>query len=111
MTLTNHEMKRCTRCGQIFPRTSEYFHSQGPRKPLRAVCIACVNTGRRERRTNREYPVDHRAKAAAAPCAVRVVEDAATRKRRALYYWEDGPGVGEVWIGVGYDLLETEDSA
>jgi hypothetical protein len=101
MALNSHNQKRCTCCKTIYPRTAEYFHAQGPGKPLRAVCKVCVNAGRRETRT---YQVIERPKCRM-PIQVFVVENRLTGKRRALRYWEDGPGAGEIFVGVGTHLL------
>lgn len=96
-----HDQRRCTKCDRVLPKTREYFPVSN-KGYLSSWCRDCKNAGDRARHRARKAPPS-------TGCLARVVKDVATGQRRALWYHEDGPAEGEVWVGMGSHHLELSD--
>lgn len=42
MQLMQNDLKTCTKCGESFPNTSEYFYGYGGRRGLKSWCKTCT---------------------------------------------------------------------
>lgn len=57
--------KKCTKCGNEFPATSQYFHNEKRRNGLRSICKTCHNADQ-NKRLSRGLTPEQRAKKNAA---------------------------------------------
>lgn len=109
MTLATHGMRRCTRCNGVFPKTAENFPRNDQYPP--SWCKACQHGTYKPR-----VKLDRSEHVIRGDIYVVVVEDEETGNRRALTTrdYDEFTGQprlrpGEVFVGIGSDLLRFEE--
>lgn len=113
MTIPDCITKRCTKCGQEFPATTEYFRWERRRQRLIARCWTCDREDGRERRRKwrQENPEEARRQGRETQRLLRQRRrdeiNAKNRERQRREYWKDSE-LSRTKSRVKYHRLKSE---